>query len=90
MVYATAVLFKDGCPLRKGDVKLKEQYSIVDNQADDWGKHLRVIAGPHADYDDVHVFTVDLMSPVEWLEKQLPFFNSHVEGAFEYMNIHIA
>jgi hypothetical protein len=83
----TARLLRNGFLLGDG-IRYKTSnctYTVSTEHRDMVGSTLAVVAGPHKDYNDAQVFTVELLDPPK--DADLPFFNK--DGGWEYVTINI-
>ena len=88
-MFVSACLKRNGIVLGE-NVQFKKNgtYTVSAEHCGIVGTTLAVIAGPHKDYSDINIFTVELLDPPENV-KDLPFFNSEYITGWEYCTIHV-
>jgi hypothetical protein len=85
-MYITASLYIDSVKLH--DPKRKTTYTVDNGHRTAVGSSLMVVAGPHSDFTDDGVYTVQLLN-APLVTTHLPFFDSTIEGVFVYAHINV-
>ena len=87
-MYVTAELLQGGGRKLSAGVKFKPHvYAVSSEHVAFVGERLVVVAGPHKDYPDDDVYTVELLSPPPGLKG--PFFNAEHESCWESFKIQV-
>lgn len=83
-MFVTAKLVRNGRVV-SDNILFKHEYIVATDHHDLVGNKVYVIAGPHKDFDEDDVYTVELLNPP--IGCSLPFFNSKYNSLWEHVKI---